>query len=98
MVKDCSNCANSDRPPYDYPCNVCGGARFGFPPTMWEEKKKPMTNGDKIRSMSNDELAAVVGHNTLCEYIQGSDHKFCEARAVCGDCIRDWLKQPAKEV
>lgn len=58
----------------------------------------PQTNADRIRAMSDEELAEFVGDICLCSHIQYVDRKFCESRAVCGtDCIVDWLKQPVKD-
>ena len=56
-----------------------------------------MTNADRIRAMSDEELAEYVGKNCLCDRIQDTDRKFCDCRAVCTDCIVEWLKQPAEE-
>lgn len=56
---------------------------------------KPQTNADRIRAMSNEELADLFGQNCLCSYIQYNHSGFCESRAVCEDCIVEWLRQPA---
>ena len=53
-----------------------------------------LTNADRIRAMSDAELEKAVGHRSLCYYIQ-DETNFCNGREVCGDCIREWLKQPA---
>ena len=55
----------------------------------------PMTNGDWIRAMSDEELATFVGHNCLCERVQG-DGSWCEERALCDNCLVEWLQQPAE--
>lgn len=60
----------------------------------WYEKQ--LTNADRIRAMSDEELAKEFGHTSLCGYIQSECDPFCENRAVCTNCIVDWLKQPAK--
>lgn len=68
---------------------------------MWISAKnqpnKPKTNADRIRAMSDEELAEY-----LCASLSCYD---CPARADCGksaaqDCneiVLEWLKQPAKE-
>ena len=66
-------------------CHTCNGSG-----------KMPMTNADSIRAMSDEELAKYVGKNCLCDRIQDTDRKFCDSRAVCTDCIVEWLKQPAE--
>lgn len=53
----------------------------------------PMTNGEKIRAMSDRELSEFVGHASLCQRIQ-RDSDWCENRAVCSCCVEDWLGQP----
>lgn len=61
-----------------------------------DNAKKHKTNADRIRAMSDEELEKAIGHRSLCYYIQDTTN-FCEERASCGDCIREWLKQPAEE-
>lgn len=47
-----------------------------------------MTNADKIRSMSNEELAFII----MCPYgTTGSECKDTERGLKCLDCCRDWL-------
>ena len=60
-----------------YPCQTGMG---GFVP-------KPRTNADRIRSLSDEELAAVV----MCPYNEcdRSDGK-------CYKCLLDWLKSPVE--
>lgn len=55
---------------------------------------KPMTNGDWIRAMSDEELAAFFGHTWLCDRMQ---ENWCKEHAVCGVCLTAWLRQPVKE-
>lgn len=50
--------------------------------------KKPMTNGDRIRAMSDEELAEL---NTLCPFIDEE----CTMKG-CNACILEWLKQPVE--
>ena len=61
-----------------------------------KEALQPKTNADRIRAMSDEELENAVGHRSLCYYIQ-DETNFCNERETCGDCIREWLKQPAEE-
>jgi hypothetical protein len=48
-------------------------------------RKKPMTNGDRIRSMSDEGLAEF---NRFCPFIDEE----CTMKG-CNACILDWLKQ-----
>lgn len=49
-------------------------------------KAKPMTNGDKIRAMNDDELADFLCNNTKCEVCRFGNWTGCK--------LREWLKQP----
>lgn len=57
---------------------------------------QPMTNGDWIRSMGDEELAEFIGHARLCDRVQG-DGDWCLEHAVCRGCIEEWLRKPYKE-
>lgn len=52
----------------------------------------PMTNADRIRAMSDEELAKFLddcnSHGCVCPAR--------DCRATCHECIVDWLKQPAE--
>jgi hypothetical protein len=57
--------------------------------------KEKLTNGDRIRCMSDEELAKVIDptevcvHRTIIECIETYGNK-------CGSCILAWLKQEAE--
>lgn len=53
---------------------------------------RPRTNADRIRSMSDAELAAVI----MC--VEGMNDKPCSGDGSCISCCLRWLQQPAKEV
>lgn len=53
-----------------------------------QRKVKPKTNGDKIRAMTDEELAKILNGG----YPQGAK---CNER--CGSCWLDWLKAPVEE-
>ena len=63
------------------------------------EPKKPQTNADRIRAMSDEELAAcLLFMGTVCECCAKSP----ECNEVpgyykCNEGIRDWLRQPVKD-
>lgn len=50
-----------------------------------------MTNGERIRGMSDEELAEII----MCPY--DTDPSVCNYKGVCLDCCLEWLKQPAEE-
>ena len=53
---------------------------------------KPMTNADRIRAMSDEELAKVPAKfGYSCVFPQ----KECSESDACEKCLLEWLKQPA---
>ena len=65
----------------------------------YEAEKCPYkkTNADRIRAMSDEELAEIISSNTLTGACNdfGIPHKKC--RHNCKECVLTWLQQPAKE-
>ena len=62
-------------------CRTCNGSG-----------KKPQTNADRIRSMSDEELAKTLEDKCICPPTS-------ECAKVCGDCHAcwiEWLQQPAE--
>lgn len=53
-----------------------------------------MTNADRIRAMSDDELAEVISSIPMC--VGTDDDKDCENDG-CKGCFLKWLQQPAEE-
>ena len=51
---------------------------------------KRMTNGDRIRAMTDEELANIV----CCQNTKSGDECF---DASCYECTLDWLKQEVEE-
>lgn len=58
--------------------------------------KEPKTNGDRIRAMSDEELAYWFEWRSLCGHIQIEHEELCATRGACGGCVLNWLKQPAE--
>ena len=65
-----------------------------------------MTNGEKIREMSNEELAKFLSEFSACEvcehYNKEADRCYADSGFVCIKAyaeaiIGDWLKQPVEE-
>ena len=58
-----------------------------------ESQKLTFTNADRIRAMSDEELAKILGDKCICPPIG-------ECAKVSGDCEKcwlEWLQQPAVE-
>lgn len=53
----------------------------------------PQTNADRIRAMSDEELAELLDKAAANGCI---DHAR-DCRESCVDCIHDWLRQPVKD-
>ncbi len=65
----------------------------------------PLTNADRIRAMSDDDMADTMCRNpifTVCDAVCEGDCKAVDTlndtkEAVCKRTILDWLRQPAEE-
>ena len=77
-------------------CLICTFGKDGQP-TNWKEKT--MTNADRIRAMSDEDMAVwIAGMTTVCECC--AELNECEAPKGFNRCshgVEDWLKQPAEE-
>ena len=64
--------------------------------SAWEmvSVQKPQTNADRIRAMTDEELARFVTREDLCELTCNSSIP-CDGR--CEAKMLDWLKREAKE-
>lgn len=61
-----------------------------------KDAPKPMTNGDRIRAMTDEELAESDELlSGLCNVLHGQGYP-CEAN-TCRECLIKWLGSPAKE-
>lgn len=56
-----------------------------------KDRYEPLTNGDKIRAMTNEELVDVIG----CQF--GLDADICFMMKSCAVCILKWLRSPVEE-
>lgn len=65
-------------------------------PLTAQAASKPMTNGDRIRAMTDEELAASDELlSGLCNVLHGQGYP-CEAN-TCRECLIKWLGSPEKE-
>lgn len=48
---------------------------------------KPKTNGDRIRSMTDEELIPVLHHYVCIQFPQQCPYEHCD------DCVRAWLRE-----
>lgn len=80
---DCCNCGS---PQYMCKCkpNICGSVI-------------PITNADRIRTMSDEELAAFLANPCQCDVDPERDGPRECGNDLCLKYLRDWLQQPAEE-
>ena len=57
---------------------------------------KPQTNADRIRAMSDEELADFINHHNICNIRTGYECKITYC-VICSQCGLDWLRQPVEE-
>lgn len=91
-VYKCEYCyLQNARPCYE--CSACMSGDDHFRPVKPE--KKQMTNADKIRAMSDEELSKFI-REPFCDK---RTHEECTISycGVCDQCVLDWLQQPAEE-
>ena len=65
-----------------------------------QSKPKPQTNADRIRSMTDEELAELIGDNidcAICRKKHYSDDCPKPYPGSCYDVWLDWLKEEASE-
>ena len=58
----------------------------------------PISNADRIRAMSDEELAAFLANPCQCNVDPGRDGPRECGNDLCLKYLRDWLQQPAEEV
>ena len=89
-MKNCSNCKNHTWGDEWWNCTPeCNRCRYTKQqgedvPSNW--KPMPMTNADRIRAMTDEELA---DWHASCPYID----KECTMKG-CVKCVLEWLQQP----
>lgn len=95
-MKTCENCKYAGRPTYKSPCSECKGYSK-------HETVEIRTNGDRIRAMSDEELAKwlldMMSHKVACFGEGAFPHTPCRNEEHdCVKCGIEWLKQPVEEV
>ncbi len=88
MNGDCNICINGKLPSYSASCVECGLLRKNY---------KPMTNADRIRGMTDEELAEWICDISDCPYCPGKEFncRLEESGIMTG--ALDWLKAPVEE-
>ena len=87
---------------YQTKCGACEGnvCKEPFDSALGCDARlaKPETNADRIRAMSDEELAEWLNRlHTLCECCSARERcGVVECDMVCEQNILDWLRQPVK--
>lgn len=91
---NCDNCRHYDDD--SLYCNDCLATR---PPSKWEAAGHyhPPTNADRIRSMTDEELADVLDHACPLDNRGRDCGEDIEEFDKCKKCWLGWLKQPYEE-
>ena len=88
----CVGCSYEDRNCHEEPCFSCYG-------TKPRDNYKRATNADRIRKMSDEELAEFIKElNDCC--LAGAGKVDCSMNRDCTHCklvVLDWLKSEAEE-
>lgn len=95
MRKDCDTCKHDE---FDCENGYCYDCLSGNPPTKWEASDyyEPDTNGERIRRMTDEELAEFLCKISDCAF------DLCPAVEMCGcgdgmaNGLVKWLRQPAE--
>lgn len=76
----CDKCKYHNTMTSEFPCNVCKN--------NYRNCYTPMTNADRIRNMTDEELAIFI-NATRCDALYGSDceQPYCEG--MCGNSCND---------
>ena len=62
------------------------------------EPPKPMTNADRFRSMTDEELAIFINRvKEPCDWCHLMDTEGACTETLCDDAREKWLKQPCEE-
>lgn len=90
IIKECDNCKYVMTDTESFPCNRCTRNAVD----KWEPIPK-QTNADRIRSMTDEEMAEFASHYISCGY--------CDARQPYGNCgktckerLLKWLQSEAE--
>ena len=86
----CETCDYANRPPYKSPCSECDKT-MGSPFCCYEHEEKP-TNADRIRAMSDEELAEIIA----CPKGLFDRMDCFDDNRDCKHCALEWLQHPAE--
>lgn len=84
----CCTCKHKSKAMCQYPCIECFGWNKHVPNPL------PMTNADRIRNMTDEELAEFFSGR--CD-IRVGGIEICDSQHNCKDCFLKWLQVEVEE-
>lgn len=97
-MKGCKNCPAYAKCTVTYRGSACAALRstYGI-----DSDPELITNADKIRAMSDEELAEFISRIEIGDFgpqVYGKTFcDMCKGQYECDDCRLWWLQQPAEE-
>ncbi len=96
VMQNCKTCE------YEKVCEIPDFVRNDLKLCKTYKEKKMKTNADKIRSMSDEELADFLEEFEACDVCKHYDKNRCTFENPCvhefaGAMIWEWLKSPTKD-
>lgn len=82
-MASCERCKYQNKQEYEEPCVGCVHDAT--------ENYEPMTQADRIRSMTDEELIAFIKHP--CKTIKEMTYPNRNCVFRCDECIEEWLKE-----
>lgn len=73
-----------------------GNGKVSFIPVITSANPKPITNADRIRAMTDEELAQFFYDCVACDDCLVGDRKCKRAFALCKNTAFAWLKSPVE--
>ena len=63
-----------------------------------EHQPKPMTNADRIRAMTDEELAKFIPNWSYTNACKCGEKPYVDCNNECEKCVSEWLQQPAEDL
>ena len=90
----CKKCTHENVPESGFPCHLCGYL-VGADKSQIGAFKKKQTNADRIRNMTDEELAKILFGS--CLEVMGREQCNSFHNEGCEKCVVQWLKSEVKE-
>nr|DAY68024.1 MAG TPA: hypothetical protein [Caudoviricetes sp.] len=87
----CSGCKYEHLKGSEKPCCDCAN--------MYMDKYEPITNADRVRNMSDEELAEfldIVGEDGISSQYTDVPCDCCCEKTECSKCWKEWLQSEAE--